>query len=147
MAKYGTRNWAIIEQYMVSTYGILGRSGKQSRERWHNHLSELKDKIAKASAFVMQYCNVHLIVQCTHDGEPLLDCVPGSWDDSSQYDTCLRRPFLFLPTPSKRRFNAIFATKCWNCSTKDGGTFFTFCRRAVLCVAPLLYSNSLALLL
>lgn len=26
---------------MVSVYGIIGRSGKQSRERWHNHLSEL----------------------------------------------------------------------------------------------------------
>lgn len=37
---HGTRNWAVVEQHMVSDYGIMGRSGKQSRERWHNHLSE-----------------------------------------------------------------------------------------------------------
>ena len=40
MAEHGTRNWAVVEQHMVSVYGIIGRSGKQSRERWHNHLSE-----------------------------------------------------------------------------------------------------------
>lgn len=40
VAQHGTRNWAVVEQHMVSAYGILGRSGKQSRERWHNHLSE-----------------------------------------------------------------------------------------------------------
>lgn len=40
VAEHGTRNWAVVEQHMVSVYGIVGRSGKQSRERWHNHLSE-----------------------------------------------------------------------------------------------------------
>lgn len=40
VAEHGTRNWAVVEQHMVSLYGIIGRSGKQSRERWHNHLSE-----------------------------------------------------------------------------------------------------------
>eukprot|EP00904_Undaria_pinnatifida_P007946 jgi/Undpi1/4281/HiC_scaffold_17.g07647.m1 len=39
VAQHGTRNWAVVEQHMVSAYGILGRSGKQSRERWHNHLN------------------------------------------------------------------------------------------------------------
>ena len=41
VAEHGTRNWAVVEQHMISVYGIVGRSGKQSRERWHNHLSEL----------------------------------------------------------------------------------------------------------
>eukprot|EP00752_Nemacystus_decipiens_P006628 g5959.t1 len=39
VAEHGTRNWAVVEQHMVSVYGIIGRSGKQSRERWHNHLN------------------------------------------------------------------------------------------------------------
>ncbi|CAM9139327.1 unnamed protein product, partial [Hapterophycus canaliculatus] len=39
VAEHGTKNWAVVEQHMVSVYGIIGRSGKQSRERWHNHLN------------------------------------------------------------------------------------------------------------
>jgi myb proto-oncogene protein len=37
--KYGTvRKWAVISRELESTYGIFGRSGKQCRERWFNHL-------------------------------------------------------------------------------------------------------------
>ncbi|CAM9508662.1 unnamed protein product, partial [Scytosiphon promiscuus] len=39
VAEHGTKNWAVVEQHMISVYGIIGRSGKQSRERWHNHLN------------------------------------------------------------------------------------------------------------
>ncbi|CAN0239470.1 unnamed protein product, partial [Laminaria digitata] len=46
VAQHGTRNWAVVEQHMVATYGILGRSGKQSRERWHNHLNPVIKKNA-----------------------------------------------------------------------------------------------------
>lgn len=36
--RLGTRSWSAIEENMVSDFGIVGRSGKQCRERWHNHL-------------------------------------------------------------------------------------------------------------
>ncbi|CAM9996019.1 unnamed protein product, partial [Scytosiphon promiscuus] len=35
---HGTRSWATIEEYLSSEFFISGRSGKQCRERWHNHL-------------------------------------------------------------------------------------------------------------
>lgn len=37
---HGTRSWATIEEHLASDYFIQGRSGKQCRERWHNHLGE-----------------------------------------------------------------------------------------------------------
>lgn len=38
VAKYGTKTWSIIAEQIVKEYGIEGRTGKQCRERWHNHL-------------------------------------------------------------------------------------------------------------
>ena len=36
--KHGTGNWTIISNEMSSKYNFKNRSGKQCRERWHNHL-------------------------------------------------------------------------------------------------------------
>ena len=38
VARYGTRSWSIIAEHIVSDHDIWGRTGKQCRERWHNHL-------------------------------------------------------------------------------------------------------------
>ncbi|MCQ2820585.1 MAG: hypothetical protein MJ252_25245 [archaeon] len=38
VAKHGTGNWTLIASQMGSLYGFSSRSGKQCRERWHNHL-------------------------------------------------------------------------------------------------------------
>lgn len=38
MQKYGTKRWTFIAQQLTETYLISGRTGKQCRERWHNHL-------------------------------------------------------------------------------------------------------------
>ena len=35
----GTQHWASIAKLLVTKHGIKGRSGKQCRERWHNHLN------------------------------------------------------------------------------------------------------------
>ncbi|OMJ81763.1 hypothetical protein SteCoe_17705 [Stentor coeruleus] len=35
----GTQQWAIIAKRLETEYNIKGRSGKQCRERWHNHLN------------------------------------------------------------------------------------------------------------
>lgn len=36
--KYGIRKWTVVAQKMEEIYCLKGRSGKQCRERWHNHL-------------------------------------------------------------------------------------------------------------
>ena len=35
---HGTKSWTLIADLLQSEYSIFGRSGKQCRERWHNHL-------------------------------------------------------------------------------------------------------------
>lgn len=41
VAKYGTKTWSIIAEQIVKEFGIEGRTGKQCRERWHNHLGTI----------------------------------------------------------------------------------------------------------
>lgn len=36
--KFGIKKWTIVAQKMEESYELQGRSGKQCRERWHNHL-------------------------------------------------------------------------------------------------------------
>lgn len=38
VAQIGIRKWSLIAEKMSTDYGLKGRSGKQCRERWHNHL-------------------------------------------------------------------------------------------------------------
>ncbi|OMJ74529.1 hypothetical protein SteCoe_26531 [Stentor coeruleus] len=35
----GTKQWTLIAEYLKKKFNIIGRSGKQCRERWHNHLN------------------------------------------------------------------------------------------------------------
>lgn len=39
--KHGTKTWSVIAEQIVKEYSIQGRTGKQCRERWHNHLGML----------------------------------------------------------------------------------------------------------
>ena len=48
VSKLGTKSWALISESISKDNSIFGRTGKQCRERWHNHLG---DKIC--SAFTM----------------------------------------------------------------------------------------------
>jgi len=38
VAVYGTKRWAVVAARLHLDFGIENRSGKQCRERWHNHL-------------------------------------------------------------------------------------------------------------
>lgn len=38
VAQYGTKSWSLIAEHIIKDHKIYGRSGKQCRERWHNHL-------------------------------------------------------------------------------------------------------------
>jgi hypothetical protein len=40
----GTKHWTVIAEKLKSEYHISNRSGKQCRERWHNHLDPLINK-------------------------------------------------------------------------------------------------------
>ena len=42
---YGTTNWTALAQHMVDPDGGDCRSGKQCRERWHNHLNPTISKV------------------------------------------------------------------------------------------------------
>jgi hypothetical protein len=39
VARLGTKSWAQIAENLAKE-GMPGRSGKQCRERWHNHLGK-----------------------------------------------------------------------------------------------------------
>lgn len=39
MRELGIRSWTLVSTALVSQYALTGRSGKQCRERWHNHLN------------------------------------------------------------------------------------------------------------
>ena len=44
IAKYGLRKWTLVAKKLEDEYNIIGRSGKQCRERWHNHLDPEVEK-------------------------------------------------------------------------------------------------------
>ena len=40
----GVKRWAEVSQQLEERYGVTGRTGKQCRERWHNHLDPCVSK-------------------------------------------------------------------------------------------------------
>ncbi|CAD8052314.1 unnamed protein product [Paramecium sonneborni] len=42
--QYGIKKWTIVAEKMKEVYGLFGRSGKQCRERYHNHLDPAINK-------------------------------------------------------------------------------------------------------
>lgn len=44
VAKHGTKSWSVIAENLQKELAIAGRSGKQCRERWHNHLDPYINK-------------------------------------------------------------------------------------------------------
>ena len=44
VAKHGTKSWSVIAENLQKELSIAGRSGKQCRERWHNHLDPYINK-------------------------------------------------------------------------------------------------------
>ena len=44
VAEFGSKEWTLISKMLVTRYNIRGRTPKQCRERWHNHLDPQIDK-------------------------------------------------------------------------------------------------------
>ena len=60
VGEIGECNWGIIADRMHSDYGIKGRTGKQCRERWHNHLAPGVKKEPLTSAEEDQIFLLHI---------------------------------------------------------------------------------------
>ncbi len=56
VARLGTKSWAQIAENLAKE-GMPGRSGKQCRERWHNHLGK-KFKLQ----FLYHYCSFNTLM-------------------------------------------------------------------------------------
>ena len=56
-ARYGIQNWTLISQKLSQEYNVKGRTGKQCRERWHNHLDPniSKDPISPEEESIIFY--------------------------------------------------------------------------------------------
>lgn len=52
VTKFGTKSWSLIAEHIYKDYQISGRSGKQCRERWHNHLGLLGQFFFLSSLFL-----------------------------------------------------------------------------------------------
>ena len=38
VSEFGIKQWTVVSKHLEIRYNIRGRTGKQCRERWHNHL-------------------------------------------------------------------------------------------------------------
>lgn len=62
VAEHGIKRWTIIASVLKDEYKITGRSGKQCRERWHNHLDPVikKDAISdEEEKQIFAYHRIH----------------------------------------------------------------------------------------
>lgn len=53
VSKYGTKSWALIAENLSKEHSIAGRSGKQCRERWHNHLGIISYEVVCVKKFYL----------------------------------------------------------------------------------------------
>ena len=69
VTKYGTKSWSVIAEHIIKEYGITGRTGKQCRERWHNHLGN-KNNIM--NIFIDPYLPIlilKILISIKHHGQ------------------------------------------------------------------------------
>ena len=53
--RFGTKSWSVIADHIFTDYGVVGRSGKQCRERWHNHLGKAPNEKEIKTALILFY--------------------------------------------------------------------------------------------
>ncbi len=64
VSKYGIRSWSSIAEHIVIDHNIHGRSGKQCRERWHNHLDPFINKNAWTEEEESTMADAHKVGFC-----------------------------------------------------------------------------------
>jgi hypothetical protein len=76
----GVKQWTLIAENLYKKYNIAGRSGKQCRERWHNHLSQgiVKQAWSASEEFTLFTTHQHI----GNKWAEISNALPGRTDNS-----------------------------------------------------------------
>lgn len=93
VALENTRQWSIIAEKLSTAYKISGRTGKQCRERWHNHLDPAVNKTPWGLDEEMTLFEKHTYIG--NKWAEIATLLPGRSDNSikNRYYSTLKKEF------------------------------------------------------